>query len=79
MVVFGGVETAFANPSYSFTTIDVPGAINTHALGINSSGQIVGSFVDALYKAHGLFLDVGGSFTTIAAPGASLTFCLRDQ
>src|SRR5262249_47870241 len=26
MVVFGGVETALANPTYSFTTIDVSGS-----------------------------------------------------
>jgi hypothetical protein len=48
MVVFGGVETALANPIYSFTTIDVPGANGiTAASGINNSGQIVGYFQDA--------------------------------
>jgi hypothetical protein len=43
---FGGVETAFADISYSFTTIDAPGAVNTYARGINGSGQIVGYFAD---------------------------------
>jgi hypothetical protein len=44
MVVFGGVETAFASMLYSFTTIDVPGDTDTEARGINDSGQMVGSF-----------------------------------
>jgi probable HAF family extracellular repeat protein len=54
----------------SFTTIDVPGAVQTIANGINDSGQIVGSFSDA--AGHG-FLDSGGTFTTIDAPGALST------
>src|SRR6516164_3084931 len=72
MVVFGGVETAFADSIYSFTTIDPPGALSTEANGINDSGQIVGDFWDGL-NLHGFFLDVGGSFTTIDPPGATLT------
>jgi hypothetical protein len=67
MVVSGGVETAFADIAYSFTSIDVPGARDTQALGINDSGQVVGRFVDAT-GAHG-FVDTGGSFTTIGVPG----------
>src|SRR5215471_16627464 len=72
MAAFGGVETAFADSIYSFTTIDVPGALSTNANGINDSGQIVGSFWDGL-NGHGFFLDVDGSFTTIDVPGASST------
>ena len=75
MAVFGGVETAFADSIYSFTTIDVPGASSTGANAINDSGQIVGSFDDAT-GAHGFFLDVDGSFTTIDVPGASETFAI---
>jgi probable HAF family extracellular repeat protein len=67
MLVFGGVETAFADIAYSFTTIDVPGARDTQTLGINDSDQIVGRFVDAT-GAHG-FVDTGGSFTAIDVPG----------
>ena len=48
MVVLGGVKTAVADVQYSFTTIDVPGALSTGASGINDSGQIVGTFTDAL-------------------------------
>ena len=48
MVVFGGVKTAVADVQYSFTTIDVPGALpgTTSANGINDSGQIVGQYAD---------------------------------
>ena len=38
-----------ANPIYSFTTIDVPGGIDTNAYGINNSGQIVGGFGDGIH------------------------------
>jgi hypothetical protein len=37
---------AKAQPTYSFTTLDVPGASNTYPQGINNSGQIVGSYSD---------------------------------
>ena len=70
MLVFGGVETAFADPIYSFTTIDVPGARETAAYGMNNSGEIVGYYVADPLAIHG-FLDTGGSFTTIDAPGAT--------
>ena len=46
MVVFGGVETAFADSIYSFTTIDGPEGYDTALYGINNSGQIVGAFDD---------------------------------
>jgi len=75
MAVFGGVETAFADSIYSFTTIDVPGALSTGASGINDSGQIVGGFWDGL-NGHGFFLDVGGSSTAIDAPRAGETFAV---
>ena len=73
MVVFGGVETAFASMLYSFTTIDVPGAscCTTVANGINNSGQIVGYFDDTRGR-HG-FVDTGGSLSTIDVPGARVT------
>jgi probable HAF family extracellular repeat protein len=52
----------------SFTTIDVPGAADTVAYGINADGQIVGYYTDAAGTSHG-FLLVGDSFTTIDVPG----------
>ena len=39
MVVFGCVETAFANPSYSFTTIDVPGAMTPTLTGSTTAAR----------------------------------------
>jgi uncharacterized membrane protein len=52
-----------------FTTIDVPGAGSTNAYGINATGQIVGSYLDAA-GSHG-FLLAGGTFTAIDVPGAT--------
>jgi len=62
MFLFGGIETALANV-YSFTTIDVPGSSGTGANGINSLGQIVGSFLDASGLVRG-FVYSNGSLTT---------------
>src|SRR3954447_19182344 len=59
--------------NFSFTQIDVPGAVTTEAFGINDAGQIVGEIVDITGFAHG-FLDTGGSFTQIDVPGAQQTF-----
>jgi len=56
--------------AFTFTTIDVPGATLTNAIGINAHGQIVGAFTDAGGAFHGFLLD-GGSFTTIDPPGAT--------
>ena len=55
----------------TFTTIDVPGASDTVAYGINGSGQIVGRFWDGA-RGHGYLLS-GGTFTTIDVLGASGT------
>src|SRR5215468_1936801 len=52
-----------------FTTIDVPGAADTGASGINARGDIVG---DYNRDQHGYLLSKG-HFTTIDVPGASAT------
>ena len=52
-----------------FITIDVPGATYTAAAGIDSEGDIVGTFEDSSSKVHG-FLLRNGAFTTIDPPGA---------
>jgi probable HAF family extracellular repeat protein len=64
---------AEAQVTYTFGTINVPGASFVIASGINNSGQIVGGYDDASGYAHG-FLDTGGFFTTINVPGASTTY-----
>lgn len=61
-----GVAPSASAVTYTFTTIDVPGADRTEAYGINNSGQIVGFFFDAT-GIHG-FLKDGNSFTTINLP-----------
>jgi uncharacterized membrane protein len=52
-----------------FTTIDVPGSVNTTLSSINASGQIVGRYLDSSNHSHG-FLDDHGVFTTIDVPGS---------
>ena len=63
----GGPYRRAQATTYSFTTIDVPGATSTFAYGINDAGQIVGTS-----GGHG-FLDTAGRFTPIDVPGAFST------
>src|SRR5579872_833757 len=65
----GLASAAFAD-SFTFSSIDVPGATKTYAIGINASGQIVGGYVDVTGTEHG-FLYKSGKFSTIDAPGSS--------
>jgi probable HAF family extracellular repeat protein len=53
--------------SRTYTTIDVPGAIESGASSINNLGQIVGGYVLPDGSRHG-FLYSGGVFTTIDDP-----------
>jgi probable HAF family extracellular repeat protein len=62
---------AFAEPSFTYTSIDVPGASSTSASGINARGAVVGAYVDTLGQ-HGFLLDDEG-FTPIDYPGATAT------
>ena len=64
-----------AAQSFNFTTIDVPCAAcpggiarRTAIGGINSAGDIVGVYTDAVGKSSGFLLS-GGQFTTIDVPG----------
>jgi probable HAF family extracellular repeat protein len=65
-----------AQPTYSFTTLDVPGSsvpTPTLAYGINNSGQVVGfSIFDATHH-YGFQLD-NGSYTTLHVPGSTATW-----
>jgi probable HAF family extracellular repeat protein len=61
-------------PTYAFTTLEVPGSSwldnnGISANGINASGQIVGYYTDANYRSHG-FLFNQGIYTTLDVPGA---------
>jgi uncharacterized membrane protein len=70
-VVLGGNHGAAQARLLAFFNIDVPGAVGTQPSGINSRGQIVGSYDDG-QTTHG-FLDDSGVFTTIDVPGALAT------
>jgi uncharacterized membrane protein len=63
---------AAQDASYTFTTIDAPGARSIIPYGINTVGQIVGTF-DAVTRSDG-FLTGGVTFTTIAVPSATNTW-----
>jgi probable HAF family extracellular repeat protein len=75
LVTIGALLAALSSihaASYTFTTIDVPGALATYAYGINDRNQIVGSYFDG-FRNHGYLWDEG-VFTTIDVPGAQTTF-----
>src|SRR5215469_16577280 len=55
-----------------FTTIDVPGAVETDANDVNTAGTVVGFSVDSAGIATGFSLS-NGTFTSIAFPGATHT------
>ena len=59
-------------PTFSFASIDVPGALATSPQGINAGGDISGWYVDAGRHAHGFILH-DGAFTQIDYPGADNT------
>ena len=68
VLVTGAV--AAQNAAFTFTTIDVPGSIQTNANGINSRGQIVGFYTDVSSGTSHGFLDDNGTLTTLDFPGA---------
>ena len=67
-----GSASAFAQTTFTFTQLDVPGSVSTEADGINAPGQIIGFFVDSAGKQHG-FLHQGATFTQLDFPGATAT------
>lgn len=68
--ISSGVQHGFVVTMAGFSLIDVPAGISTRAFGINSFGQVVGSYLGPDGIAHG-FMDDAGQFTTIDLPGAS--------
>jgi hypothetical protein len=61
--------------SYTFISIDYPGAAQTDAYGISNSGQVVGNFYDAAFNALGSY-SYNGSFKLIPPPSGSLATSL---
>ena len=68
-IFLGAAEAGQAQSSYVYTKLDVPGAATTYPTGINASGQIVGSYIDAANVTHGFLLSEGNYFT-LDVPGA---------
>src|SRR5947207_1398063 len=64
------LTTAAGASAYTFTTINVPGAFDTSATGINNRGQVVGDF--STIGHHG-FLRDGATLTIVVVPGAAAT------
>ena len=64
----------------TFTTIDVPGAMNTVVTAINTSGEMVGYWYNPGPKATGFLLS-GGNFTFFEYPGSGTTepFGINDS
>jgi probable HAF family extracellular repeat protein len=56
----------------TYTSFDPPGSVATTVVGVNNSGEIVGSYLDGNNETHG-FLFNAGVFTIVDFPGARLT------
>ncbi|MFL5613580.1 MAG: hypothetical protein ACJ796_07970 [Gemmatimonadaceae bacterium] len=56
-----------STPTFSYATIDAPGAILTNAQGINAGGDIAGWYLDAAQRFHG-FVVHDGTFSTVDYP-----------
>jgi len=56
LIVATGTHGFYLGKDGTFETIDYPGAAATSAIGINSSGDIVGGWVDAAKHFHGYLL-----------------------
>lgn len=59
-------------PTFSVTSIDVPGALATVPQGINAGGDVSGWYTDPSRHAHGFILH-DGAFTHVDYPGADNT------
>jgi hypothetical protein len=79
----GGTAHGFVRDKRAtFRTIDHPDATSepdfgTLPLGVNNRGQVVGQYVDADLRCHGLLLS-RGAFTTIDDPDALSTTGASD-
>jgi probable HAF family extracellular repeat protein len=59
-IVVGKVTVAFVVKNGVFHQLSFGGRTNTQALGVNSSGSVVGSFLDAAGKMHGFLWTTTG-------------------
>lgn len=59
----------------SYSTVSMPNATTTTAIGINNANQVVGTYRDSSNNYHGFLFD-GTGYTSIDMPGATLTEAL---
>ena len=69
--LFGSRQAIWAD-AFTFSTFDIPGAVNIYPTGINNAGQIVGTFNDS--DSHHGFLYTNNAFTIFEVPGSGSTF-----
>lgn len=58
----------------SFTVFDVPQSLGTYPTGINSAGQITGSFYNSSNARYGFLRKANGKFATFHVSGSTGTF-----
>jgi probable HAF family extracellular repeat protein len=59
IATFGAKPQGATGVSFSFASVDFPGASTTNAYGINVHGDIVGSYIDTAGKIHAFLLSRG--------------------
>lgn len=67
--VHSNAAAVSAGTPFTFTNIDVPGALATFATGINGRGATVGIYYDSAGNEHG-FLLKNGTFSSVDVPGS---------
>jgi hypothetical protein len=74
------LATSLAPAQGTYTQIDYPGAAQTQCLGVNTAGDISGTYYDTSGAPHGFLLS-RGIYTTIDYPGAkgTIVFGLNDH
>ena len=70
VLLLASVPLALAQGTY--TQFDVPGALATLGSGIDTAGDIVGTYYDASSNSYGFLLS-GGTYTTVDYPGSTDT------
>jgi PEP-CTERM motif len=70
IVGYDNINESFLYNGSSYTTLSVPGASVTEAVGI-SGNNIVGNYYNGSWQS---FLYNGNGYTTLSVPGASQTF-----
>jgi probable HAF family extracellular repeat protein len=69
----GGAFHGFLLDKGVYTTIDVPGALQSTAVDINARGQTIGFYLDAAGTTRVYLREANGSLTTLGFPGAVAT------